>query len=388
MSSHDVEIDKWVYGGEGLARIDGRVVLAPFVLPGENARIELRNGVHAELTEVLTPSSARVEPPCPLFALCGGCHYQHAPYEFQLARKLEILREQLQRVGKIKFEGEIAVISGPPLGYRNRAQFHIAEGKIGYVASKSHEVVPVEGDCPVASPRLNQALAAMRERLQDARFPKFVHSLELFTNETDVQVNVMEADRPVARRFYDWCESKVAIDYPTSFGTFRVSPQSFFQVNRFLVEKLVEAAIGEHGVATALDLYAGVGLFALPLSRRFRKVTAVEAGSSASRDCEVNAERAGLSVAIETTRVEDYLAKLDAAPELVLADPPRAGLGKAVVERLAKLAPSRLVIVACDPATLARDLAGLSGYEIESLTLVDLFPQTYHLETVAHLKRR
>jgi len=388
MSNYDVQIDKWVYGGEGLGRVDGRVVLAPFVLPGETARVKLADKVHAELSEVLVPSAERVEPPCPLFALCGGCHYQHAPYEFQLARKVEILREQLQRVGKIKFEGEIAVISGPPLGYRNRAQFHIAEGKIGYVAARTHEVVPVEGDCPVASPRMNQALAAMRERLGDPRFPKFVHSLEMFTNETDVQVNVMEADRPVARRFYDWCESKVAIDYPTSFGTFRVSPQSFFQVNRFLVEKLVEAALGEHSGKTALDLYAGVGLFALPMARKFRSVTAVEGASSAARDLEVNAATAGLAVQLENARVEDYLTKLDKAPDFVLADPPRAGLGKTVVERLAKLAPQRLTIVACDPATLARDLAGLSGFEIESLTLVDLFPQTYHLETVAHLKRR
>jgi 23S rRNA (uracil1939-C5)-methyltransferase len=384
MYSHDVEIEKWVYGGEGLARIDGRVVLAPFVLPGETARIELRDRVHAGLTEVVARSSDRVEPPCPLFELCGGCHYQHAPYEFQLARKVEILREQLQRVGKIKFEGEIAVISGPPLGYRNRVQLHIAEGKIGYVAARSHEVVPVEDECPVASPRLNQALAAMRERLGDARFPKFVHSLELFTNETDVQVNVMEADRPVARRFYDWCESKVAIDYTTSFGTFRVSPQSFFQVNRFLVEQLVEAALGANAGETALDLYAGVGLFALPMARHFRKVTAVESASSAARDLEVNAETAGLAIQIERARVEDYLAKLDKTPDFVLADPPRAGLGKAVVDRLAKLAPQRLTIVACDPATLARDVAGLTGYEIESLTLIDLFPQTYHLETVAH----
>ncbi len=392
MYSHDVEIEKWVYGGEGLARIDGRVVLAPFVLPGETARIELRDRVHAGLTEVVAKSSDRVEPPCSLFELCGGCHYQHAPYEFQLARKVEILREQLQRVGKIKFEGEIAMISGPPLGYRNRAQFHIAEGpggqaKIGYVAARSHEVVPLEDECPIASPRLNQALAAMRERLGDARFPKFVHSLELFTNETDVQVNVMEADRPVARRFYDWCESKVAIDYATSFGTFRVSPQSFFQVNRFLVERLVEAALGAYAGETALDLYAGVGLFALPMARRFRKVAAVESASSAARDLEVNAETAGLAIQIERARVEDYLAKLDKTPDFVLADPPRAGLGKAVVDRLAKLAPQRLTIVACDPATLARDVAGLAGYQIESITLVDLFPQTYHLETVVHLVR-
>lgn len=381
-------VDKWVYGGEGLARIEGRVVLVPNVLPGESARIDSGKDVHASLIEVLTPAAERVTPACPLFTTCGGCHYQHAPYEYQLARKVEILREQLQRVGKINFEGEIEVISGPPLGYRNRAQFHIASGKIGYLAARSHELVPVEGECPVSSPRLNQALAEMRGRLSDPRFPRFVQALEVFTNETDVQINVIEAERAVARRFYEWCESKQAIDYTTAFGTFRVSSRSFFQVNRFLVEKLVEAALPEQGGESALDLYAGVGLFALPMARRFRSVTAVETGSSAAHDLEFNASRAELAVKVEQARVEDYLERLQVAPEFVLADPPRAGLGKDVVGHLERLAPPRMTIVSCDPATLARDLAGLSSYDIESLTMVDLFPQTYHLETIARLRRR
>jgi len=225
----------------------------------------------------------------------------------------------------------------------------------------------------------------MRERLHDARFPRFVHSVELFTNENDVQVNIVEADRPVSRWFYEWCESTVALEYATSFGAFRVSPRSFFQVNRFLVEPLAEAALAGSTGETALDLYAGVGLFALSLARRFKTVTAVESGSSAARDLEINAERAGLSIRIEQARVEDYLANLQNTPDFVLADPPRAGLGKAVVEHLARLAPPKLTIVSCDPATLARDLAALSRYTIERLTLVDLFPQTYHLETIAHL---
>jgi 23S rRNA (uracil1939-C5)-methyltransferase len=397
MSSCDVQIDKWVYGGEGLARLApqgaskeeaGRVVLVPAVLPGESVRIDAGKDVHASLVEVLTPAPERVSPPCPLFTICGGCHYQHAPYEYQLARKVEILREQLQRVGKIKFEGEIDVISGPPLGYRNRAQFHVAGGKIGYLAARSHELVPVEGECPVSSPRLNQALAEMRGRLSDPRFPRFVQAVEIFTNETDVQINVIETERAVARRFYEWCESKQAIEYQTSFGTFRVSSKSFFQVNRFLVEKLVEAALPEEGGESALDLYAGVGLFALQMARRFRSVTAVETGSSAAHDLESNASRAELAVKVEQARVEDYLERLQATPEFVLADPPRAGLGKDVVEHLQRLAPPRLTIVSCDPATLARDLAGLTGYQIESLTMVDLFPQTYHLETIARLRRR
>ena len=384
---NEVLIEKWVYGGDALARLDGRVVLTPYVLPGETARVDIREDVHADLVEVLAPSPQRVTAPCPHFGCCGGCQYQHAPYEFQLARKMEILREQLRRVGKLDYQGEIQVVSGPPFGYRNRAQFHIADGRIGYLAARSHELVALPGDCPISSPGVNQALAMLRDRLGDPRFPRFVHSVEVFTNETGVQINVLETDRPVARSFYNWCESAVALEYPTGLGTFRVSPRSFFQVNRFLIEPLVENALDQFAGTTALDLYAGVGLFALPLARKFTKVTAVEASSSAARDLEVNAERAGVSVQTPLARVEDYLANLTGPPDFVLADPPRAGLGKAVAAHLVRLAPERLTIVSCDPATLARDLAALHGYEIERLTLVDLFPQTYHLETIAHLKK-
>ena len=383
---NEVQIEKWVYGGDALARVDGRVVLAPFVLPGETARIEAGEDIHADLVEVLTPAAERVAAPCPHFGKCGGCHYQHAPYEYQVARKVEILREQLRRVGKIDYQGEIRTVTGPPLGYRNRAQFHIGDGQIGYLAARSHELVALPGDCPISSPRLNQALAMLREYLRDPRFPRFVHTVEVFTDETDVQINAIETDRPVARSFYEWCGSKVALDYATpTLGTFRVSPRSFFQVNRFLVEPLVESVLGDSSGATALDLYAGVGLFALPLARRFKSVTAVEAGSAAARDLEVNAERAGLSVQTVRARVEDYLMKAKETPEFVLADPPRAGLGKSVVADLVRLAPERLTVVSCDPATLARDLASLKGYAIERLILVDLFPQTYHMETIAHL---
>ncbi len=388
--------EKWVYGGESLARLDGRVVFAPFLLPGETARLSVGEDVHAELIEVIAPSAERVPPPCPLFAKCGGCHYQHAPYEFQLARKAEILREQLKRVGKIEYGGEIETISGPPLGYRNRAQFHLRDGRVGYLAARSHTLVPVTGDCPVASPKLNEALAVLREKVRDPQFPRFVKSIELFTNETDVQVNVVESDKRVARWFFDqwfpeWPNAVEAIDYQTGVGTFRVGPRSFFQTNRFLIERLVETTLGDVSGGSALDLYAGVGLFALPLAKRFGEVTAVEANSGAVRDLEFNAERGGVTVRAEHARVEDFLVSEHHNPgefDFIVADPPRAGLGKAVSGRLAYLAPPRITIVSCDPATLARDLATLKDYEIEKLILVDLFPQTYHMETIAHLRRR
>ena len=381
-------MEKWVYGGDALARVDGRVVLAPFTLPGETVCLNVGDGIHAELAEVTQASPERVAPPCPLFTRCGGCHYQHAPYAFQLARKVEILREQLRRVGKIEYAGDIETISGPPLGYRNRAQFHIDNGRIGYLAPRSHTLVPVTGDCPILSPRLNQALEEMRARLDDPRFPRFVRSLELFTNETDVQVNVLETDRPVAKSFYEWCGSVVAVDYATSVGTFRVSPRSFFQVNRFLLENLVDIALENAAGQSALDLYAGVGLFALPLAKRFQNVIAVESGVTAARDQEVNAQRAGVTMQTERARVEDFLRSFADTPDFVLLDPPRAGLEKAVVAQLERLAPPRITIVSCDPATLARDLAAFTSYKMERVTLIDLFPQTYHIETVVHLIRK
>ncbi len=240
----EVRIDKWVYGGAGLARTEGRVTLTPFVLPGERARVAMQDGVRADLLEVIESAPERVPPPCPLFGRCGGCHYQHAPYEYQVARKVEILREQLRRVGKIEYAGEIATVTGEPLGYRNRIQLHVENGQVGYIAARSHDLVPVTGDCPIASPRLNQALVILRERIHDPRWPKFAKSIELFTNEREMQINVLDTEKPVAKRFFEWMESAAAIEYPTSLGTFRVSPRSFFQVNRFLIEKLVETAIG------------------------------------------------------------------------------------------------------------------------------------------------
>jgi 23S rRNA (uracil1939-C5)-methyltransferase len=178
-----------------------------------------------------------------------------------------------------------------------------------------------------------------------------------------------------------------ALDYQ---GRFRVSARSFFQVNRFLVDALVEAALDGIEGETAVDVYAGVGLFSLALACRFGEVQAVESGAAAVRDLEFNAARAGMAnVQAQTASAEDYLARLERAPDFMLLDPPRAGLGKVVVRRLVELAPLRMTIVSCDPATLARDLAALvaAGYHIEKAALVDLFPQTFHLETVVRLAR-
>jgi 23S rRNA (uracil1939-C5)-methyltransferase len=366
--------------------VEGRVVLVPYTLPGEKVQIRLQKGIEAELEQVVAPSRERVSPVCSVFTQCGGCSYQHAPYEFEKTAKVEILREQLRRVGKIEYAADIPLIAGPELGYRNRVQLHLKDRRLGYLAAGSHQLVPVS-NCPIASPRINQAIQDLERRLTEPKFPHFIHSLELFTNETDIQLNVLETERPVAQWFYKSCGSVVGLDYATAFGTFRISPRSFFQVNRFLLEDLVRLALPEEGGASALDLYAGAGLFALPLAAKFKKVTAVESGTTAARDMQFTAERAEVHIEGVNARVEDYLERANSAPDFVLADPPRAGLGKVVVDHLNRLAPGRLTIISCDPATLARDLAGLKSYRIEGITLIDLFPRTPHLETVVKLAR-
>jgi 23S rRNA (uracil1939-C5)-methyltransferase len=305
---------------------------------------------------------------------------------------MEILREVFRRVGKLEAPQEIETISASPWEYRNRAQFHLAGRAIGYHEAGSNRLCPVDR-CPISSPGINRALAALAAMVQDQRFPRFVRSLELFTNESEVQVNVLEADRPVARHFFDWCAQSIpgaasgCLDYSAAGHVFRVGHRSFFQVNRLLADRLVERALEGAEGETALDLYAGVGLFSLPLARRFRSVTAVESGASAVHDLEFNAAQASLQVTVERAMVETYLEELAQPPDFVLADPPRAGLGKAVVQQLIRLRPPRLTIIACDPATLARDLGPLTaaGYSIQRLTLIDLFPQTFHIETAVDL---
>ncbi len=389
-------MEKLVYGGDGLARLDGRVVFTPFVLPGErilvHAEQEKPGMVRARMLEVLDAAPDRVAAQCPVYGRCGGCHYQHAPYAYQLAAKRAILVEALQRVGKMEPPAEIAVVAAEPFGYRNRVQLHVEEKRLGYREARSHKLCAVS-ECPVASEKINQAIAALAAMQRDWRWPRFIKSLEVFTDEREVQINVLETDRPVARRFFDWCGAQIpglvegALDYR---GEFRVSSNSFFQVNRLLIDRLVEAAVGGAEGEEAIDLYAGVGLLSMPLARRFHTVTAVESGAGAVRDLEFNAARAGLeNLHAVAQTAEEHLAQLEKAPDFVVLDPPRTGLGKVVVGRLIELRPRQITIVACDPATLARDLAGLvaAGYRVEAMTLVDLFPQTYHLETVVRLVR-
>ena len=277
----------------------------------------------------------------------------------------------------MQFDSEIEAVTGEPWQYRNRAQLHIENGAIGYFEHGSHTLCAID-HCPIVSPALNDAIAKLNTELPAFRW--YTGTVELFTNETDVQVNVLDRVPPPIRPLFESLGTSGSIEY----DGFRVGRNSFFQVNRFLVDRLVDCTVGDVTGDLALDLYAGVGLFSARLAKQFKQVTAVESSRGAFRDLEHNVP----AVAAENKTTEEYLAGLEKAPDLILVDPPRAGLGKQVVRELIRVGAPHLTIVSCDPATLARDLQGLlaSGYRVERMMLIDLFPQTFHLETVVNLK--
>jgi 23S rRNA (uracil1939-C5)-methyltransferase len=404
VSQIDIEIEKLVYGGEGLARLDGRTVLVPFTLPGEKltADIVREKGrlVRAKPSSFEQKSTERIDATCPVFTSCGGCNYQHIPYEKQLDYKEAILRETLARIGKIEWDGEIERIASEPFGYRNRTQLRVvkrgSKADIGFLQAGSHNLVPTDS-CPINSPKLNEIHAALLRMSTDRRFPGILKEVEFFTNETDVQLNVIASDLPLAKNFFDWAAENIPgllpgahLEYPCGEDVFRVGSRSFFQVNRFLAESLATSAIEGASGSTALDLYCGVGLITLPLARKFDTVIGVDSSPAAMRSLQFNAERADVKIKSVHLNVDQYLGNIEDAVDFVVADPPRAGLGEDVTRELIRIAPKQLNIVSCDPSTLARDLRKLldGGYQIDSCTLIDLFPQTYHLETIVRLTRK
>ena len=426
-------IEKLIYGGDGLARVPGAdersmVVFVPFVLPGERVEADIRQEkpgfARGSVTQLVEASGARVAAPCSYFQRCGGCHYQHIRYDEQLKFKADILCETLRRVAKIEFSGEIKLHASPPLNYRNRTRLQVRtspEFALGYFRLGSHEFLPVQ-ECPISSPLINRVMAKLLE-LRGYECPAEMEEIEFFADAPDARMLAWcfcgrEVD---SERLTKWAETlrrempeisgisffpsrrrpedeespdakafaqigDRAIRYRVGETDYRVSAGAFFQVNRHLVEELVSVVTSNAGGKTAIDLYAGVGLFAAALAGRFQHIFAVEASQTSYPDL---AHNVPANVKAVGSRTEDYLSSRAARsrPDLVVLDPPRAGVGKAVIRALAELKAPSIRYVSCDPATLARDLAPLlaSGYRIEEAHLFDLFPGTFHIESVTVL---
>lgn len=380
-----MQIEKIVPRGYGLGFADGLTVFVSLAVAGDKLRVCLDEvkgkTAFAEIVEVLEPAAERVTPPCEYFGTCGGCDFQQMSYAAQLAAKVDIIRDCLHRIAKIEYQGEIDVVPCPDeFGYRLRAQWHAdtEQKKIGYYRRNSRDLVDIQ-KCIVLAPELNEELDAMRRELPWHTF---------FADKFQIDAAV-GSDGSVSIHSDELAETADEVEI-TAFGEkFRFTAKSFFQGNRSMVDKLVETAIGDANGETALDLYCGVGLFTLPLARRFGKVVGVEESEESIEFANKNAEKAGLSnIDLFPASVRDYLASDEAAKaDFVLLDPPRAGTEKDTILNLIALNPRRISYVACEPSVLARDLKRFveNGYKIDSITALDMFPQTHHVETVVHL---
>ena len=377
----ELRIDSLAAGGDGVGRADdGRVVFVPFAAPGDRVRVRIveERARHArgEIDALLEPGAARAEPRCPVFGDCGGCAWQHVRYEAQIEAKRAIIRDALARIGGLRALPDLAFTASPqPYAYRSRARVLAAAGRVGFRRRRSHEVCAVSG-CPLLAPALDRALGALA-----ADPPGADGEWELALGEGGaVRCAALAAPRPADR-----------LALQAGADRLEVSAGVFVQANALLLGALAEAvlaAMGEGG--EALELFAGAGFFTLGLARRFARVVAVEADPAAARDLVRNA--AGRHVRVIEARVEAWLEAGGAAglaPDAVLLDPPRGGLGRTAAERLAALAARRIAHLSCDPATLARDLAVLAGrgWSLTRLRGFDLFPQTPHVEVLAVLER-
>lgn len=401
--TYRVKPTTFTYGGETLARLpDGRAVFIPYVLPGEEVQIRLTEDkeryARGVIVEILDPSPDRIEAKCQHFGVCGGCHYQHMPYPRQLAAKKDILRDQLTRIGGLSDPPVQDTVPSPrPWHYRNHIQFHLTdEGALGYKAFRSDRVVPIQ-EC------------YLPEEVIDAIWPlldvEYIPGLERVIlrsgeKEEDVLV-VLESSEPEPIAFevdlplsavYRGPDGQIILSgddftiVDIHGFPFAVSAGSFFQTNTSVTERMIDHLLdllSPAEEAVFLDVYCGVGLFSAFFAPKVRRVVGIESSPSAVDDFMHNLSGFE-NVELYEAQAEDVLPQLDLQPDIILVDPPRAGVAPAALDGILHLAPEQLVYVSCDPATLGRDVKrlGKGGYKLLQSTPFDMFPQTYHIESV------
>ncbi len=402
-----IRVEKLVYGGAGLGRHLGKVIFVPYSVPGDRLLVrpveEKKTFIRAEIIRILEAGSGRVAPPCPYFGKCGGCHWQQLEYMRQVEAKRMILEEIFRHRFPQSSGLPITMTACThPFEYRSRARIQVRGcgpgARVGFYRQGSHTVEDVES-CPLFRPSLNEALGSLRQF-------KLKADTDSAPQEMDIACSEEEGSWATARLGSDLNQGISTLIGPgrneevilrRSVGEFRygVTASVFFQANDFMVHELaalVQRAARDAGRGTALELFAGAGLFSLPLARQFSKVVAVDNSPSACRLCSANASAAGLAhIQTICADISEWIRSDESFPlpglELVVLDPPRSGAGVEIMERIQKWAPKIIIYVSCDPQTLARDLARLSGrnYRIDLVQGLDMFPQTYHFETVVRL---
>ncbi|MGF1667569.1 MAG: class I SAM-dependent RNA methyltransferase [Acidimicrobiia bacterium] len=365
-----VTIDSMAHGGDGVARRDGKAVFVTGAIPGDCVTIKITEDKgrfeRAVMVDLVDASPSRVTPVCPHFASCGGCQWQMAEYRAQLEWKRDVVRSQLAHIGRM--EADVAPVRSPsaPVSYRNRMDFRIVDGRPAMLRLASHDTVAIS-ECHLLVP----PLAILFQQLGPLQGGRLTLRAGVNTGETLVLVDDAEG----------------VVHEQVGGRRFRISNRAFFQVNTLGAEALVElvgavARVGSDDVV--LDAYAGGGLFAATVGADAGTVVAVESDRTALGDLAVNVANARV---IDST-VELALPGIESA-DVVIVDPPRNGLGRRVVDEIARISPRTVAYVSCDPASFARDARLLvdAGYTLGTVTPVDMFPQTYHVELVAAFER-
>lgn len=407
----NVRIERIVPDGAGIGFAEGLTVFVPLTAPGDLARVKIErkkgNTAFANLVEILEPSPARRTPPCPYFGACGGCDFQQLNYAAQLEAKVGIVKDCLRRIGKIEWQNEIEIIASPhEFGYRTRAQWKREREKLGYFERNSHRTIDVE-ICPILAAPLQNELANRRAKLKTEK--SNFNEIQAVSAGENVSVRFSSGAHEFDENFYaanrelsNKSRSETAADadaakeivFTLDGFEYRFSAATFFQVNHDLLPAFVANALQTDAGNFALDLFCGVGLFALPLAKRFKKVIGVEGNETSIEFAQKNAATANIkNTKFHQSFVGKWLIenKANLPPvDLVLLDPPRTGAESETIQSLVELRPRKIVYVSCNPATLARDLRLLcaNDFEIEQIKAFDFFPQTHHVETVVHLKHK
>jgi 23S rRNA (uracil1939-C5)-methyltransferase len=425
----ELKIDKLVAGGKGLGRLKNKVYFVKYAAPNEIIRAEVikekKDYAEAKLLEVIIPSSARVEPVCPYFGVCGGCQLQHLDYKEQIKQKELIFKEQLQRLGKIKELPPVKVISSPqPYGYRIRAGFHVDSGKLGFVEDETlreekgyGEIVDID-TCPVLHPKINELIPNLKriskeyknlKEIQVTYSPDRNEALLKLIGEPPLEKKelwrIKEGFLPnyvvgigsykrISRELIR--QDFVGRDYTfiTAKGfTYRVTAESFVQNNYLLWDRFIEVILPEENRGYCLDCFCGIGFFTIPFSTKAFFVEGSDLNPYAIKDAQYNAKINNRSnTAFFKMTPSQHMKKHlgEGKVDTVIFDPPRSGLDKRDMEVLLELKPDRIVYVSCNPSTLARDLSQIlktGEYDYKKAYIIDLFPQTAHIESVNILKK-
>lgn len=381
------------FGGDGVARVSGLAVFVPFTIDGDEVEVEItelrKRYARGRLVRIVTPSCHRVPPACPDYTRCGGCRMQHIDYGHQLELKRRQVEEAYKRIAAISPAPVMPVIPSPrPFGWRGKAEFHIARGRggpcrVGLMALASHDIIEIER-CGIVEESINR------------KYRDFRHALRSGELRVPGERQLIWSDEPrePPTGLFTGCGRPPDVTRIVRGRRLTVPGRGFFQANVALVGALVDHVIGMGGLSgreTVIDAYAGAGLFSLFLGAKAASLFGIEGDPEAVRCAGINLSREGIPQAkpvhgdVADVLREFVLSGMKA--DLVVLDPPRDGCGEGVLEGVAALSPERIVYVSCNPATQARDVRRLagSGYGLDLLQPLDMFPQTGHIEVIASL---